>query len=183
MSQEDHDRAVKFLEDTCRLDELLAESIPPYVIYEPVIMTKREQITIGDGSRIDSFVKIEGGTGVRIGRYVHIASHAHIGIGGGSCELGDYSAVASGGKVISGSNQPDAISMSACAPREMQRVVSYKTVIERYAVVLTNAVVLPGRTLHEGAMLAAGAVATKDIPAWEIWGGNPARFLARRILR
>jgi acetyltransferase-like isoleucine patch superfamily enzyme len=183
MNSKAHDDLVQFLQDTCRLDELLKADAPDPVLYDPVLITRRDVVVIGAGSRIDSFVKIEGGKGVRIGRYVHIASFAHIGIGGGVVEIGDYAAVASGGRIISGSNQVDAISMSACAPRDMQRVISYKTVLDRYSVVLAGATVLPGRTLHEGAVLAAGSVLTKDIPAWEIWGGIPAQFIRKRDLK
>jgi acetyltransferase-like isoleucine patch superfamily enzyme len=150
------------------------------VIHDPVVLTKRERITLGDGSRIDSYVKIEGGEQVVIGRFVHIASFAHLNIGGGSLLIEDFAAVASGARIISGSNQADAITMSACAPGYMQRVTRCATTLKRYSCVLTNAVVLPGVTLHEGAIAAAGAVVTKDIPAWEIWGGVPARFMAKR---
>jgi putative colanic acid biosynthesis acetyltransferase WcaF len=40
----------------------------------------------------------------------------------------------------------------------------------------------PGVTLHRGAVAVAGSVVTKDIPAFEIHAGNPARFIRiRRI--
>ncbi len=40
--------------------------------------------------------------------------------------------------------------------------------------------VLPGITIGKGAILAAGSVATKSIPEYEIWGGVPARKLGER---
>jgi len=43
--------------------------------------------------------------------------------------------------------------------------------------------VFPGVTLHEGAVLGAGGVATRDIPEWEIWAGVPAKFLMKRVLQ
>lgn len=171
----EHERTVAFLEEQQALGEP--------VIFEPVVFTKRELVTIGVGSRIDSFVKIEGGNGVFIGRNVHIASFAHIGIGGGETLIEDYAAVASGGKIISGSNQLDAPSMSAVAGM-FQRSERKVTRLSKFSCVLTNATVMPGVTLGEGAVLAAGGVATKDIPAWEVWGGVPAKFMKKReVLR
>lgn len=44
----------------------------------------------------------------------------------------------------------------------------------------TGAMVLQGVTIGDGAVLAAGAVATKDIPPFEVWGGVPAHFIRKR---
>lgn len=175
--QEQHDRLVAMYAEQDRLpvDDVLFEW------YEPIVTTRQNMIRIGHGSRIDSFVKLEGGQGLQIGKFVHIASFAHVGVGGGLTVLEDYSAVATHAAVISGSNRPDGTTMSACAPKEMQVIERYITTLKRYATVCANAVVLPGVTLHEGAVLAAGSVATKDIPAWEVWAGVPATFIARRI--
>lgn len=171
-----HADLVNFL----REQDELAAGPSAAVFHEPVVRTKAENITVGVGSRIDSFVKLEGGKRLSIGRYVHIASFAHLGIGGGELIIGDFAAVASGAKIISGSNQLDALSMSACAPAEVQRVKSSVTELCAYSCVLCNAVVLPGVQLGEGAVLAAGAVATKNIPPWEVWAGCPAKFLRNR---
>lgn len=157
--------------------------LPEPLLFEPIVRTKPDRIFIGKGSRIDSFVKLEGGELLEIGSYVHIASFAHLGIGGGSTIVKDYAAVASGAKIISGSNLTSAESLSAAAPEMYQKVQKSVTVLERFSCALTNSVVLPGVVLHEGAILAAGGVATKDIPEWEIWGGVPARFLAKREVR
>ena len=46
-----------------------------------------------------------------------------------------------------------------------------------------RSVVCPGVTIGEGAVLAAGGVTAKDIPAFEIWAGNPARFVKTRELK
>lgn len=43
-----------------------------------------------------------------------------------------------------------------------------------------NVVVLKGVSIGEGAIVAAGAVVTRDVPPMEIWGGVPARPMAKR---
>ncbi len=44
----------------------------------------------------------------------------------------------------------------------------------------TGAIILQGVTVGDGAVVAAGAVVTKDIPAYEVWGGVPARKIRDR---
>lgn len=42
-----------------------------------------------------------------------------------------------------------------------------------------NVTILKGVRIGDGAVIAAGAVVTKDIPAHEVWGGVPARFIKK----
>lgn len=43
-----------------------------------------------------------------------------------------------------------------------------------------GSMILPGVTIGEGAVVAGGAVVTKDIPSFEIWGGVPAKKIRSR---
>lgn len=46
-----------------------------------------------------------------------------------------------------------------------------------------KALILPGVDIGEGAVVGAGSVVTKDIEAWTIVGGNPAKEIKKRILK
>jgi galactoside O-acetyltransferase len=150
-------------------------------VYGPLVITgPDDRVVVHPTARIDSFVKIEGGQGVTIGRRVHVASFAHLNIGGGVLLLGEGSAVASGAKLVSGSNQPEGRSMSAAAPPGDQVVRRGFVVIEANAFIGTNAVVLPDVTIGKGAVVGAGAVVTGQVAPWTIVAGVPARVIGTR---
>lgn len=46
----------------------------------------------------------------------------------------------------------------------------------------TGAIILPGVSIGEGAVIAAGAVVTKNVEPWTIVGGNPAKAIKQRVL-
>jgi putative colanic acid biosynthesis acetyltransferase WcaF len=54
--------------------------------------------------------------------------------------------------------------------------------IEDYVWIATGAMILPGVTIGEGAVVAAGAVVTKDVLPWTVVAGNPAREVKKRVL-
>lgn len=55
----------------------------------------------------------------------------------------------------------------------------YRTRVCKGASIGAGSTLLPGITIGENAMVGAGSVVTKDIPANEVWVGNPARFVKR----
>ena len=49
--------------------------------------------------------------------------------------------------------------------------------------IAANAIVLPGVTIGEGAVVGAGSVVAKDVEPWTVVGGNPAKFIKKRVLK
>lgn len=49
-----------------------------------------------------------------------------------------------------------------------------------HVIVGLGALVIPGVTVGDRAIIGAGAVVTKDVPAGQVWAGNPARYMRDR---
>jgi acetyltransferase-like isoleucine patch superfamily enzyme len=52
--------------------------------------------------------------------------------------------------------------------------------IEDWVYIGAGVTILPGVNIKEGAVVATGAIVTKDVPAWTMVGGIPARFIKER---
>jgi putative colanic acid biosynthesis acetyltransferase WcaF len=62
-------------------------------------------------------------------------------------------------------------------------LISFPMKLGAYSWVCARATVQPGANLGEGAILALGSVATRDLEPWAIYGGVPARKIKARVLR
>lgn len=56
-----------------------------------------------------------------------------------------------------------------------------KTKVCKGATIGAGSTILPGLTIGEGAMIGAGSVVTKNVPAGELWVGNPARCISKIV--
>ena len=56
-------------------------------------------------------------------------------------------------------------------------------VIDDYAWIATNSIILPGVTIGKGAVVGAGSVVTKSVPPYQVVAGNPARIVKERTLK
>lgn len=61
--------------------------------------------------------------------------------------------------------------------KDWSNVTIAPVTIEKKAWIGFNATILKGVTIGEGAIVAAGAVVTKDVPRYSIVGGNPAKVI------
>jgi acetyltransferase-like isoleucine patch superfamily enzyme len=129
---------------------------------------------IGDESRIGTFVEIQ--RNAKIGKRCKIQSHTFI------CEgvtIEDEVMVAHGVMFI---NDPDPAAVSGSgALKGAADWVCVPTLVKRGASIGSNATILCGVTIGERALIGAGAVVTKDVPAGAVVAGNPARFLRQRF--
>jgi acetyltransferase-like isoleucine patch superfamily enzyme len=147
------------------------------VFYASLILAP-EVIELSDGVRIDDYSRIEGGKGIRIGKYVHICSFSSI-YGGGQATIGDYCGITQGARLLTGTEQLNFI-MTAAAPGHLRNPLAANIIMEPNSFIGANAVVLPNVTIGEGAVVGAGAVVVKDIPAWAVVAGVPARVIGHR---
>lgn len=60
------------------------------------------------------------------------------------------------------------------------KYVRGKVHIKKGAYLGMNTLIIKPVTIGEGAVVGAGSVVTKDIPDYEVWAGNPARFIRKR---
>jgi len=68
------------------------------------------------------------------------------------------------------------------SPKFLWPYLSSKTAevrVKRGAYIGVRAVILPGVTIGEGAVVAAGAVVTKDVPPYTVVGGIPAKKIKK----
>ena len=54
------------------------------------------------------------------------------------------------------------------------------TTIEDHCWVAPHSIILPGRTLKRGTVVATGAIVTKDFPEKSVIAGVPAKIIAQR---
>ena len=89
--------------------------------------------------------------------------------------IGDHVDIAS--EVMIYSSQHDMHSNSFA---EIESVISKEVSIEDYVFIGPRAIILPGVTIKEGAVVGAGAVVTKDVESHMIVGGVPAKVIGER---
>jgi galactoside O-acetyltransferase len=144
-------------------------------IFNPTTLIEPSKFTIGSDVIISEYCHIYGGLGVSIGDFVHISANVCVG-GGGKLTVGSFVNISAGAHLITGTDSVmgEGLVGAAC-PLKFRQVNRSFIILEDYSWVGTNATVLPGITIGEGAVVGAGSVVTKDIEPWTIVVGNPAR--------
>lgn len=126
--------------------------------------------SIGDDTKVGAFVEIQNGT--TVGRRCKISSHAFI-CEGVSIEDGVF---IGHGVMFTNDVYPRAVNDDMTLKTDADWTV-IETRVRTMASIGSNATVLAGVTIGEAAIVGAGAVVTKDVPAHAIVAGVPARII------
>lgn len=99
--------------------------------------------------------------------------------------IGKYVCIASGAIILMGGNHNHHSDWITVYPFANHIKESFEnkgnTVIKSDAWIGMNATIMPGVTINEGAIVATGSVVTKDVPAYSIVAGNPAKVVKMRF--
>ena len=95
------------------------------------------------------------------------------------CHFQDHGGVTLGDGCQIGHNVVFATLNHGLSPEERPITYPAPIVLERNVWVGSNATILQGVTIGENAIVAAGAVVTRDVPANTIVGGVPAKFIRK----
>lgn len=148
-------------------------------------------VTLGDGVVIHhpDLVNLYGctiGAGTRIGTFVEIQKNAAI---AENCKISSHSFICEGvtleegvfvghGVMFTNDLHPRAVNPDGSLQTDGDWAV-VPTRVKRFAAIGSNATIVAGVTIGEGAQIGAGAVVTKDVPAYAVVAGVPAKVIGR----
>lgn len=142
-----------------------------------VLVPWPHQLSLGQQCIIepDVYFKYDGfwtpGPSIQIGNRVFIGRNTEFNITGG-ITIGDDCLIASGCTFVDGDH-----GMAPDRPMNEQPLNRAAIVLEENVWLGAQCVVLKGVRLGRGAVIGAGSVVTKSVPAGEVWAGTPARRL------
>jgi acetyltransferase-like isoleucine patch superfamily enzyme len=146
-------------------------------------------VRLGKGVKLSKFINMYGcqvGDNTKIGAFVEIQKNAYI---GSRCKISSHTFICEGvtiedevfiGHSVTFINDmyPRATTESGGLQTESDWKVD-KTLVKRRASIGSGSTILANVTIGENAIVGAGSVVTKDVPANSIVAGNPARVLRR----
>ena len=147
-----------------------------------------EDVKLGKNLKLSKFINLYGctiGDNTKIGAFVEVQKNAEI---GKNCKISSHTFICEGvtieDRVFIGHSVTfinDKYPRAATVAGTLQSEDDWKVVptkVETGVSIGSGTCILCGVTIGVGAIVGAGSVVTKDIPPYEIWAGNPARFLS-----
>jgi acetyltransferase-like isoleucine patch superfamily enzyme len=125
---------------------------------------------IGDATRIGAFVEIQ--RGAVVGRFCKVSSHSFI-CDGVTLEDGVF---VGHGVMFTNDRFPRALTASGALQTDADWTLEL-TRVGKGASIGSNVTIVPGVTIGESALIGAGAVVTRDVPAFAIVAGVPAKVV------
>ena len=140
-----------------------------------------EDVVIGPGTKIWYFCHIQSGARIgkncSLGQNVNVSNHVVIGDNVRiQNNVSIYEGVTLEDSVFCG---PSCVFTNDLSPRVEYPKEYKKTVVKRGASIGANATIVCGNVIGEYAMVAAGAVVTKDVPAYALVVGVPAKIIGK----
>ena len=108
------------------------------------------------------------------GKNIHIGKNVFINMG---CKFQDQGGIFIGDGALIGHNVVLATLNHAASPKDRGSMIPAPIRIGKNVWVGANAVILPGVTIGDGAIVAAGAVVNRDVPENTVVGGVPAKVI------
>jgi len=147
-----------------------------------------DDVKLGKNVKLSKFINLYGcaiGDSTKIGAFVEVQKNAYI---GNNCKISSHTFICEGvtieddvfighGVMFINDTYPRATANGALQTEADWKVEP--TVIKRGASIGSNCTILSHVTIGENAIVGAGSVVTKDIPADTIVAGNPARIIRR----
>ena len=146
-------------------------------------------VRLGRNVKLSQFINLYGceiGDETKIGAFVEVQKNARI---GSRCKISSHTFVCEGvtiedcvfighGVVFINDSYPRAANSDGALQTEADWKVE-KTLVKKGASIGSGSTILCKVTIGENAIVGAGSVVTKDVPANVIVAGNPARFLRK----
>ncbi len=146
----------------------LSGNIPSHYIRR--FMYRLGGMSIGKGSTIHMYARFYDASRIKIGEDSIVGEHAVLD-GRDKLIIGNHVAIASQVMIYNAEHNIHS--------KDFLHTLN-PVVVEDYVFIGPRAIILPGITVGKGAIIAAGAVVTKDVPPMTIVGGVPAREIGTR---
>jgi acetyltransferase-like isoleucine patch superfamily enzyme len=170
---------------------VLTETLPEEAAVDQYLCIA--DVKLGENVKLSKFINLYGceiGDNTKIGAFVEVQKNAKV---GKNCKISSHTFICQGvtieddvfighGVTFINDTYPRATTVDG----QLQTEADWKlepTLVKKCASIGSGATILSKVTIGENAMIGAGSVVTKDVPANSIVAGNPARVLRSLRLR